>query len=75
MAPKVYASLKKNRPLKSGVFRKRGQYDQNRMNRLVENFWTMDNDQENCVRTPRQVKNSERYLREDVFPTIVEHME
>ena len=60
MAPEVYASLEKYCPLKRRVFEIRRQYDPNRMNQLVENFWTLDNDQENCVRTSRQVKNLER---------------
>ena len=75
MAPEVYASLTKYRPLKRRVFETRGQYEPKRMNQLVEHFWTMDNDQENFIRTSCQVKNFERYLREGVFPRIVERME
>ena len=74
-APEVYACLDKYKPLKRSVFETRGQYDPNRMNQLVENIWMLDNDQENCIRTARHVKNLERYLCEGVFPRIVEHAE
>ena len=73
--PEVYACLNKYRPMKSKIFQTRGQYDPNLMNQMVENFWLLDNDQENCVKTPRQMKNLKRYLRNDVFPRILEHAE
>ena len=73
--PDVYACLNKYRPMKSKIFQTRGQYDPTRMNRTVENLWILDNDQENCLKTPRQIKNLERYLRDDIFPRILEHAE
>ena len=73
--PDWYTCLNKYRPMKRKVFQTLGQYDPTHMNRAVENFWTLDNNQENCVKTPCQVKNLERYLRDDIFPRIVEHME
>ena len=73
--PDVYACLDKCKPLKDKLFETRGQYDSNIMNRVIENFWLLDNNQENCIRTNRHVKNLERYLCKGVFPRIVEHME
>ena len=73
--PEVYACLNKYRPMKRKVFQTRGQYDSTRMNRTIENLWILDNDQENCLKMPHQVKNLERYLCDDIFPRILEHAE
>ena len=73
--PDVYACLNKYKPMKDKLFETRGQYDSNIMNQTVENFWLLDNNQENCMKTPRQVKNLEKYLRVDIFPRILDHTE